>query len=313
MRISLPSLTILVLTLVGCLLSSYWQYVFTISIGATIIGVALVMLVGYARCITIASGAMMAIGAYASALAVLKLGWSFPLALLVGLGFGALAGYVLAVPAVRFRSHNLAMVTLVFQEVVIIFLREAKTLTGGAEGLNIPVPVIFGMAVKSDLANLLMAGVATALIILPLTVLLYGPFGKNLRALAANEVGARAFGISPRSYLIAAFVFSSAAIAFAGALSAPRFRIVDPDSYGVLSSIFMLAYPIIGGMNSIWGGLMGGGVLRILPEILRPLADYLELIFCVLVVLTVMYFPGGLVELVSRAVAYRAGQGLRFR
>ena len=133
LRISLPSLTILLLTLVGCLLSSYWQYVFTISIGATIIGVALVMLVGYARCITIASGAMMAIGAYASALAVLKLGWSFPLALLVGLGFGALAGYVLAVPAVRFRSHNLAMVTLVFQEVVIIFLREAKTLTGGAE------------------------------------------------------------------------------------------------------------------------------------------------------------------------------------
>ena len=309
LRISLPSLTILLLTLVGCLLSSYWQYVFTISIGATIIGVALVMLVGYARCITIASGAMMAIGAYASALAVLKLGWSFPLALLVGLGFGALAGYVLAVPAVRFRSHNLAMVTLVFQEVVIIFLREAKTLTGGAEGLNIPVPVVFGMAVKSDLANLLMAGVATALIILPLTVLLYGPFGKNLRALAANEVGARAFGISPRSYLIAAFVFSSAAIAFAGALSAPRFRIVDPDSYGVLPSIFMLAYPIIGGMNSIWGGLMGGGVLRILPEVLRPLADYLELIFCVLVVLTVMYFPGGLVELVSRAVAkLRTGQ-----
>ncbi len=66
-------------------------------------------------------------------------------------------------------------------------------------------------------------------------------------------------------------------IAFAGAVSAPRFRIIDPDSYGILASIFTLAYPIIGGMGSIWGGLVGGGVLRILPEVLRPLADYIEL------------------------------------
>lgn len=309
MKIFLPSLCILLLTLAGSALSTYWQYVFTISIGATIVGVALVMLVGYARCITIATGSMLAVGAYASALTVLKLGWSFPLALLTGLFFGAIAGYVLAVPAVRFRSHNLAMVTLVFQEVVIIFLREAKSLTGGAEGLNIPPPVFFGIVIKSDIGNLVMTGIAAAIVIFPLTVLLYGPFGKNLRALAANEIGARAFGISPRKYLIAAFVVSSAAIAFAGALSAPRFRIIDPDSYGVLTSIFTLAYPIIGGMNSIWGGLLGGGALRILPEVLRPLADYIELMFCVLVVLTVMYFPGGLVELVERMSArFRQGK-----
>ena len=50
----------------------------------------------------------------------------------------AFAGFILAVPGVRFRSHNLAMVTFVFQAVVIIALREAKTLTGGAEGLNVP-------------------------------------------------------------------------------------------------------------------------------------------------------------------------------
>lgn len=308
-RVIMPSVTVLLLTLAGTTLSNYWQYVFTISIGAMVSGAALIMLVGYARCITIASGAMMAIGAYASAIVVLRFGFSFPWALLVGTLFGALAGYVLAVPAVRFRSHNLAMVTLVFQAVTIILLREAKTLTGGAEGLNIPPPVLFGTVITSDLGNLLLAGVAAAAVILPITVLLYGPFGKNLRALAANEVGARAYGISPRDYLIAAFVVSSAAIAFAGALSAPRFRIIDPDSYGVLAAIFMLAYPIIGGMNSIWGGLLGGGVLRILPEVLRPLADYLELIFCALVVITVMYFPGGLVELVGKASRRLRGKG----
>ncbi len=106
---------------------------------------------------------------------------------------------------------------------------------------------------------------------LPLAILLDGPFGKNLRAVASNENVARAFGINVRHHLIAAFVWSSAAIAFAGAVAAPRYRIIDPDSYDVLASIFTLAYPIIGGMGSIWGGLIGGGVLRIIPELLRPL------------------------------------------
>jgi branched-chain amino acid transport system permease protein len=80
-------------------------------------------------------------------------------------------------------------------------------------------------------------------------------------------------------------------IAFAGAVSAPRFRIIDPDSYGVLTSIFALACPIIGGMGSIWGGIVGGGVLRVLPELLRPVADYIELMFCALVVGTLTFFP----------------------
>jgi hypothetical protein len=199
---------------------------------------------------------------------------------------------------VRFRSHNLAMVTLVFQAVVIIVLRESKALTGGAEGLNVPPPAVFGISFSGDGPFLLLCGVLAALIILPMAILLDGPFGKNLRAVASNENAARAFGLNVRHHLIAAFAWSSAVIAFAGAISAPRFRIIDPDSYGVLTSIFTLAYPIIGGMGSIWGGLIGGGVLRIVPELLRPLADYIELIFCVMVVATLTFFPDGIASAV---------------
>jgi branched-chain amino acid transport system permease protein len=130
-----------------------------------------------------------------------------------------------------------------------------------------------------------------------------GPFGKNLQAASGNEIAAEAFGVSVRGYLTAAFVVSSIAIAFAGALLAPRVRILDPDSFGVLESIFMLAYPIVGGMHAVWGGLIGGGGLRILPELLRPVADYQELFFATLVIFVVMFFPGGLTELIRRVVA----------
>src|SRR5262249_11689537 len=111
------------------------------------------------------------------------------------------------------------------------------------------------------------------------------------------------FGVSVPDYLTAAFILSSMAIAFAGALAAPRVRIIDPDSFGVLQSIFMIAYPIVGGMYSVWGGLLGGGALRILPELLRPVADYQELFFATLVMVVVMFVPGGVIELLRRASA----------
>ena len=289
-----PSAVVIATAVFGLLFDTYWQYVFAVSISAAVIGGALAMLVGYARCITLATGAMLAIGAYGGTIAVVHAQLPFLTAVVFSVLLGVVAGLILAIPGVRFRSHNLAMVTLVFQAVVIIVLRESKSLTGGAEGIHVPPPTILGISFENDARFLLLSGALYALGILPMTVLLAGPFGKNLRALASNENAARAFGIDVRHHLIAAFTWSSALIAFAGAVSAPRFRIIDPDSYGILTSIFTLAYPIIGGMGSIWGGLVGGGILRVIPELLRPLADYIELIFCVLVVATLTFFPDGL-------------------
>src|SRR3954468_3831448 len=179
-----PSLFVLALSVAGLLLNSYWQYVLALSISAAVIGTALAMIVSYARCITIATGAMLAIGAYGAAIPVVRLDMPFLLSLLFGTALGGLAGLILAVPGVRFRSHNLAMVTFVFQAVVIIVLRQSKGLTGGAEGPPIPAPVVFGFRFSNDADFLLLCGLLSALAILPLVVLLEGALGKNLRAVA---------------------------------------------------------------------------------------------------------------------------------
>jgi branched-chain amino acid transport system permease protein len=306
-----PALLILVCVAAGLPLESYPKYVVAIAIISMVIGVALVVLVGLARCITLAAGSMMAIGAYASTLAMIHLGLPYGLTLLLALLAGGAAGWLIALPGTRFRGHNLAMVTLVFQSVCIILIREAKSLTGGAEGIHVPPPNVFGWRIASDSDFLLVIGTVAALLVLLLTILVRGAFGKNLQAVAGNEVAAEAFGVSVSGYLTAAFVVSSMAIALAGALAAPRIRILDPESFGVLPSIFMLAYPIVGGMHSIWGGLIGGGTLRVLPELLRPVADYQELFFATLVIVVVMFFPGGLVELLRRAgaaITHRRGR-----
>lgn len=297
-----PALVTLSAIVAGLTVDEYGQYVLSVTLGAVVVGVALTLLVGYARCITLATGAMMAIGAYCSSLLVIKLGVPYLLAVVVAGIAGGIGGFLLAVPGVRFRSHNLAMVTLVFQAVVIILLREWRSVTGGAEGLNVLPPSIFGWELTDDFSVLCLTAVVSALTLIPLAILLNGAFGKNLRATASNEVGARAYGINVEKHLIAAFVISSAAIAVAAALNAPRYRIIDPDSYGIITSIFTLAYPIVGGMQSLWGGMIGGSVLRIAPEVLRPVADFIELFFCVLVIATVMFFRGGLLDLFGRMV-----------
>ncbi|MES2188959.1 MAG: branched-chain amino acid ABC transporter ATP-binding protein/permease [Pseudomonadota bacterium] len=289
-----PSLCVLAVFLIATQVGTYPQYVATLLVVSMLIGTALTVLVGFARCITLASGAMLALGAYGSTILVAKFGLPFVPALLLGALIGGMGGFILGLPAVRFRGHNLAMVTLVFQSVVIIGIREWKSMTEGAAGLQVPMVTVAGMQLKSDISYLAFAAIVAAIVLLIPIGLLIGRFGRNLKAIAGNEVAAEAFGISIAQHLIAAFVISSAVLAIAGGLQAPRSRIIDPESYGILASIATLAYPIVGGMSSIWGGLLGGTTLRLLPELLRPVADYQELLFAGLVLLTVLFFPGGI-------------------
>ena len=300
-----PALFILGCIFIGLGLDSYPQYVLAVALISMVVGIALVVLVGLARCITLAAGSIMAIGGYASTLAVINLHMPYLAALVLAILAGGAAGWIIAFPGTRFRGHNLAMVTLVFQSVAIILIREGTWLTGGAEGIHVPPPEILGHTITSDQAFLILIGTASAAMTLAVTILVRGSFGKNLQAAAGHEIAAEAFGVSVRGYLTAAFIISSVVIAFAGALLAPRVRILDLDSFGVLDSVFMLAYPIIGGMHSVWGGLLGGGGLRILPELLRPVADYQELFFAALVIFVVMFFPGGLTELIRRTSPFK--------
>src|ERR1700740_127347 len=123
------ALFLILCLIVGLRLDNYPQYVIAIAMVSMLVGIALVVLVGLGRCITLASGSIMAIGAYSSTLAVSDLGISYLSALLLAILAGAAAGYLIALPGTRFRGHNLAMVTLVFQSVCIILIRESTWLT----------------------------------------------------------------------------------------------------------------------------------------------------------------------------------------
>jgi branched-chain amino acid transport system permease protein len=299
-----PCLFTLSIAALALAFGTYVQYVASLCLIASVVGVAMVLIVGFARVIMLASGAMMAVGAYASTILVERLGVPYLVSLLAAAAFGGLAGAMVAVPASRFRGHYLAMATLVFQFVIIIGLREWSSVTGGAAGLSVQNAQLFGHNLTGDGEYLVFIGGATTLAVAILATILSGQYGKALRAISATEIGAESFGIHVARYHLVAFVLSSAAMGFAGALLAPRVRILDPESFGFVSSVFMLAYPVVGGMHSVWGGLLGGVILRALPEALRGGQELQGLIYAMLVLAVMAFFPGGLVGAVDALARY---------
>jgi ABC-type branched-subunit amino acid transport system ATPase component/ABC-type branched-subunit amino acid transport system permease subunit len=294
-----PSVAFLLLAVAGLAFDTYVQYVVCLCLISALVGTALVLLMGYTRVVMLGTSAMMAIGAYGTALMMLIAGLPYLAALVAAGVLGAIAGIVLGVPAGRFRGHHLAMVTLVFQALVIIAIREWP-LTGGAEGIRVPLPTVLGFSLTDDSFSLLLTGAVGALVLALAVVFISGWYGKIIQAMTATEIGASAFGVNVSAYRIGAFAIASSVLALAGGLLAPRIRILDPESFGILQSVHSLAYPIVGGMTSVWGGFVGGVLLRALPEALRVVADYADLVFAAIAVVVVLRMPNGLVPLLSR-------------
>ena len=174
-----PALALILIAGLGAFLGSYAQYVLALVIVHSVIGAALVMIVGYTRVIMLAAGAMVAIGAYASNILITRAGMPYLLTLPCAALLGACGGIVLAVPASRFRGHHLAMATLVFQVLVIIGIREGSDLTGGALGLRVPAPSIGPLSITSDFANLVLIAAGAVPAVLFLAILLAGTFGRR--------------------------------------------------------------------------------------------------------------------------------------
>ncbi len=294
-----PVIFIAAIGCAGAFVGGYYQYLFALVVVSCLVGVSLVMIVGYSRVIMLATGAMMGVGAYSSAILMRGAGMSYLLTLPAVVAAGMIAGVILALPCTRFRGHHLAMVTMMFQFLVMTGIREWSALTGGAAGLRVPSIGILGHVLSSDFAALLLITVLGAVATAVLGALLCGSFGKSLRAISASEIAAQAFGINIARFHVTAFAISSGALAFAGALMAPRVRILDPESFGLTHSIIALGYPIVGGMTSIWGGLIGGALLRLLPETLRALGQYQEFIVATLVLAVMVVFPRGIIGLVQ--------------
>ncbi|MCU1656478.1 MAG: transporter related protein, partial [Pseudonocardiales bacterium] len=261
-RINVPGLAIVVLGLALLVphLNSAWPTAFALTVTASMVGLSLVLITGYAGQISLAQLTIAGIGALAAAWASSH-GVPFLVSLVVAALFAMTAGLVVALPALRCRGANLAVVTIGLSLCIESLVLTNPTLTGGYAGYTLRTPEIFGFDI-----NLLthparfdfVVSVVFILSALAVANIRRGRTGRRLLAVRSNERAAAVAGIDVLGAKLYVFAVGSAISGAAGALSAYMYPRVDLSGYTSLGSITVLLNTVIGGIGYIASSALAG-------------------------------------------------------
>ena len=223
---------------------------------------------GLAGMVNLGLAGFFAVGAYASALLTVRLGWPVPLGWAAAALAAAAVGIVVALVTARLRGDYLAIVTLGFAEVVRLLASNEIWLTGGTDGISgVPGP---GRAALSALDyNLLYAGLVWAAVAVVgglLARLSRAPFGRVLRAIREDEVVAAVAGKRTLLFKVQAFAVGAGVLGLAGGLYAHFNAYVAPDAFTPLVTIYVVLALTAGGTGRMAGAVLGAVLVVALQE-----------------------------------------------
>ena len=280
----------------------------------TMLAIALNLLLGYAGQISLGHAGFFGLGAYLSGVLTTTYGWNpwqaMPAAAIV---VGLLAGLI-GFPILKLKGHYLAMATLGLGIIIYIVFNETVDLTGGPSGLSgIPNLALGGVTFDSDVKNYYLIWGFTLTVILFSINLANSRVGRALRAVHDSEVAAQVVGVNARLLKVQIFALSAVFSSLAGSLYAHTMTFISPASFGFNFSVELLTMVVIGGLGSVYGSFLGAALLTLLPEFLRAAHDYDIIIYGGLLMLMVMFMPGGLVrgipELFRKIIKSKGGSG----
>jgi branched-chain amino acid transport system permease protein len=267
----------------------YWLYVAIIGLYYAILSSSWAMLAGQIGIISFAQAAFAAVGAYTSAILVIRLQVPIPLGILAGAVNAAIFGFLIGALTLRMRGPYLALTTLGFSEIFRIFLTAEFELTRGSYGLK--VPQLF----DGNKIYLYYIGFGLLFIcLLTLTLILKSRIGLFLQAMREDEDGAATRGVNTVYYRLYAFVVTSAFAGLAGGFYAHVVGLVSPRMSLISEMGLILAMGIFGGLESLLGAALGALILQGLTEYLRVFQEWRLAIFGALVLFTLRYTPEGI-------------------
>ena len=264
-----------------------------------VVGVGLNILVGLTGQVSLGHVGFYAIGAYTAAILTIK-GVDFWIAFpLAGIVAGAI-GFALALPALRVTGPYLAMVTIAFAFIVQHGATEWRDLTGGANGLMDLKPPMLGGKVFAEREMAVLAVLLAGVSLLFFYRLANSAWGKGMVAVRDAEIAARSIGLNPVIVKTAAFALSASFTGLAGAIFAPLFMFVAPDSFPFSQSILFLLAVIVGGAGWVLGPVVGAAISVVGPELLSSLAEYRLLFFGGLLLVVLWIAPEGVLGTLAR-------------
>jgi branched-chain amino acid transport system permease protein len=303
MKSHLPLLgAVLVVAIAGAivpLLDNYLLYVFSLIAVYCIFATGYNLLMGVAGQFDVGQAAFLGIGAYATTLLQTRASLPFPVALPLGAMVAVVFGVAIGVVVLRLRHFYLALVTLAFNQTVVLALVLWEDMTNGFQGLSVPRLIIPGT--PRNLAGYLVSVAIAAAMVLAARNIVASRLGNAWRAIRESEIAARTSGIDLVRYRLVAYAISAFYGGIAGGLLATLLSHITPEAFGTFETIKVLAMIVVGGLGSLAGGLIGAVVLTLGPELLRFSQQYQEIGFGVLLFGSVMLMPGGIAGLFHAA------------
>ena len=242
-----------------------------------IVAMGLNILTGYNGQISLGHGALVALGAYTSAILMdnqNQLGfvdaspWPFWTTIIVAGGLTAIVGFLLGIPALRLSGPYLAIATLALVISFPAVIRKYDGLTGGSQGISVsqpPPPPFLDFLDRTEWLYFLALFSAVMMLIIAWSIV-NGPLGRAFVAVRDSEVAASAMGINVARTKVAAFTISAFFAGIAGGLYTQLFGVVAPESIDIIVSIQFLTGIVIGGLASILGSVIGAAALIFLPS-----------------------------------------------
>ena len=304
LRDVLPGMVVIAaLAIFGAMVGSYPAYLVSLAMINIIAALGLNLLTGNSGQISLCHSSFMAIGAYGATLFTARYGLPFWISIPLAAAISALIGAALGFPARRLTGLYLALATLGFLQIVQLAIEEFADITGGVRGMKVPKPeLLTGLRVSEYGIYLVVLGVC-ALAIWVARNILRSRIGRELNAIRLSPHAAQALGISVARVKLTAFALSAAFAGVAGGLMAVVVGFIDPVEFGVSASLRQITFIVVGGMGSVAGSVIGASVLSALPEALRPVKEYSDIIYTLILLGFLLFVPRGLATVWDRLVA----------
>lgn len=273
-------------------INKYNSSIFIFVLISIIMASSLNVATGFLGQLVLGHAGFMAIGAYTAGLIAISLQEatggmnSLLLFIISALGaalISALAGVVVGAPALRLKGDYLGIMTLGFGEIVRIVITNIE-ITGKAQGLN-GIPRIM---------NFPMAFWTAVLIVVVIYLFMNSRHGRAILSIREDEIASESVGTNITKYKMIGFVIASSFGGIGGAVYAFQLGSLSPTVFGFIKSIDIFVIVVLGGMGSISGGIIAAIFLTFLPEYLRDFNQYRLLVYSILLIITMLYRPQGL-------------------
>ncbi|RTZ42464.1 branched-chain amino acid ABC transporter ATP-binding protein/permease [Candidimonas sp. SYP-B2681] len=274
---------------------------------ASLVVLGLVLLTGVGGLTSFGQAAFVGIGAYTTAWLTTSIGWSPWLALLIGLAVTFVVAYVLGAITLRLSGHYLPLGTLAWS-LSLYYLFGNLAFLGQYDGIAGIAPIeILGVSLGNGRYIYYLIWIAVLLSMWATRNLLDSRPGRAIRALKSGGGMAESFGINMASYKVIIFVYAALLACLSGWLYAHMQRAVSPSPFGLNYGIEYLFMAVVGGAGSVWGAVLGSGLIltlkdqlqNMLPKILDTTANFELIVFGVLMILVLQYARDGVWPILS--------------